>query len=361
MLTEDYLGKRMLHIPRVTFGIIVLNGQPFLPYCLRSIYPYAYEIIVVEGACENSAREIATPDGHSIDGTLESLQQFKKEQDPENKIRIVTRDGFWSEKDEQSQAYANLAKGDYLWQVDVDEFYKSGDMEFILNRLLEAPEITCVCVKQITFWGGFDVIADGWYLRRIGGIIPRVFKWAPGYRYLKHRPPTILDTEGRDLRKLTCIPGEELSRKGIFMYHYSLVFPKQVIEKSEYYSKANWAKIPQATQWAQDVFLDLKKPYRVHNVYDYPSWLERFDGIHPSEIERLRNDLRDGNLKIETRRTDDVERLLQSYSYRFGRTFLKIFDPWERRMASVWNRFLFAVKNPRRVFRKIFPIVTKNS
>ena len=32
--------------------------------------------------------------------------------------------GFWpGEKDEQSRAYAARATGDYLWQVDVDEFY----------------------------------------------------------------------------------------------------------------------------------------------------------------------------------------------------------------------------------------------
>ena len=34
-------------------------------------------------------------------------------------------DGFWpGEKDEQSRAYASRATGDYLWQVDVDEFYR---------------------------------------------------------------------------------------------------------------------------------------------------------------------------------------------------------------------------------------------
>ena len=35
--------------PRVTFGIIVLNGEPFTRYCLRSLYPFAHQIIVVEG------------------------------------------------------------------------------------------------------------------------------------------------------------------------------------------------------------------------------------------------------------------------------------------------------------------------
>src|SRR3546814_12365174 len=31
--------------PRITFGMIVLNGEPFLRYNLRSLYPYAHQII----------------------------------------------------------------------------------------------------------------------------------------------------------------------------------------------------------------------------------------------------------------------------------------------------------------------------
>ncbi len=40
-------------MPKVTFGIIVLNGEPFTRYCLRSLYPFAHEIIVVEGGHED--------------------------------------------------------------------------------------------------------------------------------------------------------------------------------------------------------------------------------------------------------------------------------------------------------------------
>src|SRR3546814_19343546 len=70
--------------PRITFGMIVLNGEPFLRYNLRSLYPYAHQIIVAEGAAPG-ARNIATPQGHSRDGTLEVLRRFKQEEDPEDK------------------------------------------------------------------------------------------------------------------------------------------------------------------------------------------------------------------------------------------------------------------------------------
>src|SRR5262245_14627805 len=127
--------------PRISFGIIVFNGEPFIRYNLRALYPFAYQILVVEGACA-AAKTIATADGHSTDNTLEILHQFKSDEDPENKLQIITRDGFWSEKDEQSQAYAAKATGDFLWQVDIDEFYKPEDMEAIINLLQKDPSIS---------------------------------------------------------------------------------------------------------------------------------------------------------------------------------------------------------------------------
>ena len=309
--------------PRISFGIIVLNGEPFTRYCLRTLYPFAYEIIVVEGAAPGSA-EIATQDGHSTDGTLEILRQFKAEEDPENKLQIVVRDGFWSEKDEMSQAYAARATGDYLWQVDVDEFYKAGDMTTILTMLRDDPSITAMSFKMMTFWGGFDYICDGWYLKSGAEIYHRLFKWGTNYTYLTHRPPTVLDDQGRDLRSLHWIDGYTLAQKhNILMYHYSLVFPKQVLNKSSYYRLASWSQRDENDAWAQDTFLNLKHPFQVHNVYNYPSWLEHFTGTHPAEIEYLRDALQAGKISTEQRPNDDIEHLLSSKAYQLGRALLK--------------------------------------
>jgi hypothetical protein len=181
--------------PRITFGIIVFNGEPFTRYCLRSLYPFAHEIIVAEGATR-AAAGLTTASGHSTDGTLETLRRFKAQEDPEGKVQIVAREGFWSEKDEQSQAYAERATGDYLWQVDIDEFYKAEDMAAVVDMLRKDPQITAVSFKQVTFWGGFDYLVDGWYLRRGAAIYHRLFRWGEGYRYVRHRPPTVEDGDG---------------------------------------------------------------------------------------------------------------------------------------------------------------------
>ncbi len=319
-----------MNIPKTSFGIIVLNGEPFARYNLKALYPFAHQIIVVEGAVPGAA-SIADEKGHSTDGTLETLIRFKEEEDPEDKLIIVTAedegypDGFWpGEKDEQSQAYAKRATGEYLWQVDIDEFYKPEDMETLLKMLKEDPSITAVSFPMLTFWGSPDYIADGWYLRRGARIYHRVFKWGPGYRYVTHRPPTVHDPDGRDLRSIKWIKGKDLEKKGIYLYHYSLLFPRQVLDKCTYYLHADWAKRHRAISWARECFLSLKNPFRVHNVYDYPSWLERFEGTHPPQVMAMMKDIKEGRLKIEMRPTQDIENLLQSSSYAAKRTLLRI-------------------------------------
>ncbi len=329
-------------MPRITFGIILLNGRPFIRYNLRALYPFAHQIIVVEGAAPGSAGS-ATPDGHSLDGSLTELYRFKAEEDPADKLEIVTRDGFWSEKDEMSQAYAKRATGDYLWQVDIDEFYQPQDMQTIVSRLHANPALTAVYFKQISFWGGFDYVTDGWYLRQAQdegpGIVPRIFKWQPGYLYADHRPVTILDGNGRDVRKMNPLNGRELADEGIFMYHYSLLFPKQVAEKSAYYGQADWAKRTGSEQWAAEVYGGLKRPFRVHNVYQYPSWLERFAGQHPPQIEAMRRDIQDGIIQVELRPTADIDQLLNKPSYKLGRVGLKMISPVVTFAAKIRRRW----------------------
>ena len=320
---------------KITFGMIVLNGEPFLKYNLRGLYPFAHQIIVVEGAAPDASC-ISTPNGHSVDTTLAALRDFKEKEDPDNKVIIVTAedegypDGFWpGEKDEQSRAYASRATGNYLWQVDADEFYKSNDINAIQIMLHEDPTITAVSFPMITFWGGFDYWVDGWYLRRGASTYHRLFKWGAGYQYATHRPPTVFDDHGKDTRGSNWIDSHQLSQKGIFLYHYSLYLPQQVEEKITYYEKARWVQRTGAKEWMKNSFITLKRPYRVHNVYTYPSWLERYGGTHPAEALMMQTAI--GNMDfIKTRRTDDIEILLSSYFYQAGKTVLKIIDHVDR-------------------------------
>lgn len=311
----------MSALPRISFGMIVLNGEPFTRYTLRALYPFAHEIIVVEGAAPGAAT-IASADGHSLDGTLECLRAFKAREDPEDKLIIVTRDGFWSEKDEMSQAYAERATGDYLWQVDVDEFYQPRDIEAVCELLIGQPDITAVSFQSVFFWAAPEYRVDSWYLRRGESEFHRLFKWDDGYRYVTHRPPTVVDAVGRDLRQQHWVRAQDMLARGIHLYHYALLLPKQVREKSEYYSRAEWARRQGALEWADEAFFALRRPYHAHNVYEYPGCLYRFTGAHPPQVVQMWRDLSDPQSPYDLRPRDDIEALLNSRRYQLGRALV---------------------------------------
>lgn len=322
----------MSELPRITFGVIALNGEPFLRYTLRALYPYAHEIIVVEGAAPGAAT-VSTADGHSLDSTLETLREFKASEDPDGKLSIVTRAGFWSEKDEMSQAYATRATGDYLWQVDIDEFYQPADLEAVCAMLKSDASITAVSFDTVTFWGAPGYTVDSWSLRRGARQFHRLFKWGAGYRYVTHRPPTAVDERGRDLRSLHWLRGEELAARGIRLYHYALLLPKQVREKCAYYSRAEWAKRQGALSWMHEAYLSLRRPYHLHNVFDYPGCIYRFEGEHPPQVNEMWRNISAAGSGYEIRPTDDIESLLNSRRYQIGRLLVM-----SANMPALWLR-----------------------
>jgi len=323
-------------IPRVTFGIIVLNGEPFTRYCLRSLYPFAHEIIVVEGGHEDT-RSVTTPDGHSVDGTLEVLEQFCRDEDPEGKVKVVTRDGFWPKRDElgrsrtpQSRAYADIATGDYLWQVDIDEFYRARDMERVLAMLADDATITAMSFRTLTFWGDVDYLVDCWQSRRGDNEYHRLFKWGPGYRYVTHEPPTVCDADGRELRKQHWVDARASAARGIRLFHYSLLFPWQVRQKMLIYRDEKPGSCADIVKWADENYFELGNPYRVHNHFRSPSWLERYRGHHPEQVRVMMDDVRAGRVSAELRANADVERVLGTWWYAPGRRALMMGDYLDR-------------------------------
>jgi hypothetical protein len=354
-----------LHVAqRITFGMIVLNGEPFVRYNLRQLYPFAHEIIVVEGAAPGAAA-VATPEGHSRDGTLETLRRFQRDEDPEGKLTVVTAedeghpDGFWpGEKHEQSQAYARRATGNWLWQVDVDEFYRADEVTRLLTALRQRPDVHAVSFKQTGFWASPRFQYDGWYLRHLLSEWHRLFRWGPGYRYVTHRPPTVVDADGQELRGLGAMGAEETEAMGVRLYHYSQLFPRQVREKCEYYRDAEWARRRKALRWYDRCFMRLQCPYRIHNVYSHPSWLERYSGPHPRQVCCMLQDVRRDLIDEPMRDCADVDELLNRRSYHFGRTVLKALTPltawWDTWPMMVLRRGIdLLITNPRDLLKKI--------
>jgi hypothetical protein len=333
----------MIHI---SFGIIALNAQPFLEYNLRALYPFAHQLLVVEGATE-AARSLATEDGHSKDGTLKMLKEFRATQDSKHKLSVITaqdegfENGFWPEKDQMSHAYAKRATGDWLWQVDSDEFYIHEDLQAVCQLLERNPQITAVSFPYLEFFGGFDYVITGkWHLIEHPRF-HRLFRWASGYSYAKHRPPTVVDENGIDLRKRNWLKNPRNGNKKISLFHYSYVFPKQALQKVGYYSNVAWTDAFRKNRmWFEESYMALEKPLFLGERGKWIfQWLERFRGKHPSIIEQLRDDIREGRVKEPLRQTEDLENLLKSPIYWLITRMLRVVMPvyWRLRRFLATN------------------------
>lgn len=333
--------------PKITFGIISLNGQPFLEYNLRALYPFAHQIIVVEGATK-AAAVLAGADGHSKDKSLKMLIRFQSQDDPENKLTIVSAidegfaDGFWPEKNEMSQAYARRASGDWLWQVDSDEFYLEDDMRAIGRLLAEDESITAMSFPYREFFGGFDALITGQWHKYDHPRFHRLFKWEPGYHYVEHRPPTVQDEKGRDLRIPNWVHTPVNGGRKIYLHHYAYVLPKQAEQKAGYYANVSWTKAFRDGQlWLQESYKELKRPLFLGQRARWElQWLERYRGPHPEQINELRADLESGSLKERLRSSGDIEALLRSPLYGMARVKARVWLFFFWPLRTLWKKYL---------------------
>jgi hypothetical protein len=87
--------------------------------------------------------------------------------------------------------------------------------------------------------------------------------------------------------------------------------------------------------WADQSYFSIKKPFRAHNVYDFPSWLRSFKGDHPEQVVDLQNDILNGHIKIKTRKNEDIENMVNSLRYKVARRFLIIIEKPDRLKQKV--------------------------
>jgi len=246
---------------KIAFGIIVFNGNYVLEEALKSIYPYASQILIAEGPVTYWRQQGYST---SMDGTNELIDNFP---DPQNKIKVIHSQ--YLEKDEQCQAYMKFLNDDidYLWNLDSDEIFKPADIEK-LTSILEKEKYTSVGFKSISFFGGFDYYLTGFEEK---AEFRRVFKVYPNSYWACHRPPTM----AHRIKKI--LPNKHLSfntlaGQGIRMYHYSYVFSDQVYQKAKY-TKEFVGKLHHG------VFDPKKKTIIINNYFEnvYLPWVKGND------------------------------------------------------------------------------------
>ncbi len=271
--------------PKFSFVMIVLNGVPFIEYSLKSIYDFANEIIIVEGAVEK-CMFAANPDGSSTDGTVEFIKSFP---DPAGKIKLIQ--GKWLEKcDMQNEALKRIT-GDYVWLIDSDEVYKGEDLEKIRSILKKDPTITQVNFIPDSFWKGLDYIFTSPKFYEPRNHYRRLFKYVPGAVFTTHRPPTMVwPGIDKTTEQMKLLDGTATRRMGVKFYHYSYVLDKQVKQKIELYRRYGWGKSwgVDLEQWYEQCYMKWKPWNRVDIDAKYPIWTgdksshtEEFKGTHP--------------------------------------------------------------------------------
>jgi len=210
--------------------MIVFNGDDFLKQTLDSIYPFAHEIVIIEGADKN-AMCLANPDGSSTDKTVEIIKNYP---DKYKKIRLIQ--GKWNNKTEEQNEYLKFMSGDYIWHVDDDEIYKHEDIKKVINYLENNPSITAVSFYFINFFKGLNYVTKK--INSKEKEVWRIFKYKKGSYFTTHRPPTMFDPEtSKIMNKENPLQASILAGEGIFFYHLSYITNKQIREKMIYYTQ----------------------------------------------------------------------------------------------------------------------------
>ena len=265
---------------KITFGCIVFNILSTLPnnmfeYCIQQIYDIAHEIIIVEGATKATTHyfdgntTLFTNNGRSTDGTIDYLYNLQKKY---SKIKIIIGEGFWNGKTDMCNAYASISNGDYIWQLDSDEFYTKED-QFKILKILSEKKPDAVHFYANHFFGGFDSCIDercnSW-----GNDIPwmRIFRNIPGKsKWISHEPPNYL-CDGLFCNKGNVITRDDTLKNGIKMFHYSCVIENQIKFKDIFFGQ---------NMKYEKLWNDFKKNKK---ILIFGSKVYKFEGEHPDII-----------------------------------------------------------------------------
>lgn len=330
---------------KVSYVMNVLNGEPFLGYQLASIYPYAHEIIITEGAYTRFAHA-ATPDGHSTDRTLQVIADFP---DPQNKITLISHDGFWEDRCEMCNGFMEAVTGEVIWQVDVDEFYFPWVHESV-EGLFEADEaLDRVSFRVREFFAALDYEVVGGVTASGLGDVRRVHRFQRGDHWESQRPPTLMDAKGELKAIRSEISAGEMFHRGAFIFHPTTLFERQTFDKFEYYRQM-WKGV-ESDQWLYDTWYYFKNPLRLHGSTQYASWIERYYGPYPSALEQMIADIQHHKYPdIGFRDNSDIERYLESPRYRedvkMGETLNNlIMDAGRKQLARLPKHVTFILYN----------------
>lgn len=262
----------------IVFNVIETLPKDMFMLNILNMYDFVDEIIIVEGATKSRNHYYDgnatsfTSDGRSTDGTIDLLKELEKLE----KVKVIYSEGFWDGKTSMCNAASNIATGDYIWQLDSDEFYKKEDIVKLKN-ILEIEKPDSIHFYANHFFGGYNSCIDEREPNEWGNGTPccwmRIFRHVAGKSsWISHEPSRYL-CDG-----LNCEYGKVVNRNmtlsmGIKLYHYSYVQYSQIIFKSLFYGNEKYHEYWNMSQKNIDLLI-------------FGSQLRKFNGTHPDVIEK---------------------------------------------------------------------------
>ena len=271
---------------KITVGSILFNTASLLPKgmledWLNCIYDIGDEIILVHGATQaknhywDGDAQWATTNGKSTDDTVEICRSFP---DPQKKIQNIERDGFWDGKTQMCNVWAQKMTGDYIWQIDSDEFYLKKDVVKI-KELLNKRNPNAVHFYDHHFWGNVNHIINKETEYLWPNTIPwkRIFKHDRGSLWLSHEPPEYLLSDGSLCNENNVISRIETDCLGIRMFHYSCISRAQAEFKTKFYRRNMYLEM--WDKWQSDHSIPLINGTKTEPfVGEQPIDIEKYSG-----------------------------------------------------------------------------------
>ena len=233
----DSIANRVNKPVRTVQCIQCLNESEFIEFTLKSIYSEVDKIICIEGAVKNHPK--STPDGHSVDNTVELIQNFKRDHDKDNKLTFVQIRRHWENLEEIKQCFLDMTSpGDIIIINDADEIYLPEDIKRVRRFFDLEPHASELIVNFLHFYADFSHIAKPgpeWNCQH-----QRILKH-PGFGAKYNSHPVLTDQDGQctyfspHYQHRRFVPSKPVN---VFHYGYARSNMDEIMkEKQSYYEK----------------------------------------------------------------------------------------------------------------------------
>ena len=290
---KDYKHQRKYSICNIAY-----NEEEYLYYSIKSVYDFAHEIIILEGAIDEFNPKLGSKNtGMSTDDTINILKRLKEE-DVDNKIKIIH--GRWKDEFAKRNEYLKHITGDWLFMVDSDEVYTPEQLEYIAYMLeQEYPKIECCRLHGCNFWKDFYHFYDS-------GPMYRLFKYEKDAKYcqrnlLRHsqegpdkaRPYDHIMAHGQIATKGNREKTLVLHRNSIMTFHYSRVHgDEKMQQKLKMVQKLRGVQ----PDWFNIVWKGVEKDPKILRKHGYSEFkthpygkrfnLYDYEGKHPAILDK---------------------------------------------------------------------------